>query len=137
MLAVSSKGSYGLAAIFELALYYNKGPLQIKNISEAQGIPQHYLEQLLVKLKRCGLVKSFRGAQGGYELIKKPAEIQVYDVLLCLEGEIEMVNSPGNYEVLKYFWNNVKNEVIKPFQMTIEDLIMENNRIKDHIIYSI
>ena len=64
MLSVSQKLRYGLVALYELALRYHDGPVQIREIAGAHGAPQPYLEQLMGTLKRSGLVQSYRGSQG-------------------------------------------------------------------------
>lgn len=84
---LSCKSEYVLLALFELANHYHKGePLQIRQIAAAQNIPERYLEQLLVSLKTGGLVKSTRGAKGGYVLAREPRKITLLDTLRCLEG---------------------------------------------------
>jgi Rrf2 family cysteine metabolism transcriptional repressor len=83
---LSSRTRYGMRAILELALEYGKAPLQIKTISEREDISNKYLEQLIAMLKASGLVRSIRGPRGGYILAKPPAEIQLKDVFLTLEG---------------------------------------------------
>ena len=70
---ISTKGVYGLAAIYELSKHKDDTPMQIKDISANASIPQNYLEQLLSKLRRADLVKSVRGARGGYTLAKSDA----------------------------------------------------------------
>ena len=137
MFTISSKGSYGLAAVLGFALQYGKGPVQIKNIAEEYKIPQHYLEQLLVKLKNGGIMKSFRGAYGGYSLAKKPSDITVLEVLKCLEGENILVNNPGELQVLQNYWLNAKNQIEEVFEITIEDLVIENTKIVNHINFEI
>ncbi len=137
MLTISAKVSYGLAAVFDLAQNYNGDPVQIKTISENQDIPQQYLEQLMIKLKQSGIVKSFRGASGGYILIKDPAEITVYEIILCFEGPIELINTSCKSEVLKNFWTKTENDIRKYFQVTIQELILEQKRFLNRIEYSI
>jgi len=85
---LSTKGEYGLRAMFELAQYYGDGPIPLKLIAEKQSISEPYLEQLLGSLRRAGLVESTRGAQGGYSLAKKPEDIYVGDIIRTLEGPI-------------------------------------------------
>merc|ERR1712013_519223 len=70
MAIVSTKGVYGLTAILILAKEKNKDLLQIKEIAAKGEIPQNYLEQILVTLKKSGLVESIRGANGGYKLLQ-------------------------------------------------------------------
>lgn len=88
MIRVSTKGRYGLNAVFALAMQEDKTPLSIKQISEGTQVPLPYLEQILINLRKAGYVESIRGAKGGYVLAKLPDEINVYDLLMILEGEI-------------------------------------------------
>ena len=84
---LSCKCEYALLALLELATQYNEGePLQIRQIATQQNIPDRYLEQLLATLRRGGLVKSQRGAKGGYILAREPWKITLLEVLNCLEG---------------------------------------------------
>lgn len=85
---MSTKGRYGVKALFELALHYGEGPVSLKSVAESQGLSEHYLEQLVSPLRRAGLVKSVRGAQGGYELARNPEKITVGDIIRVLEGPI-------------------------------------------------
>jgi len=85
---LSTKGRYGLKAMFELALHFGEGPIPLKDIAEKQNISEHYLEQLIATLRKDGLVNSVRGAQGGYLLSSEPKKITVGDVIRSLEGNI-------------------------------------------------
>lgn len=85
---VTTKGHYGLMAMAELALHHGQGPVSLKTIAENQGLSEHYLEQLFASLRRAGLVRSVRGAQGGYLLGREPEEISVGDALRVLEGPL-------------------------------------------------
>ena len=77
---ISTKGVYGLTAMYELSKHQEDTPMQIKDISSNANIPQNYLEQLLSKLRRAELVKSIRGARGGYILARSPSEIKIVDI---------------------------------------------------------
>jgi len=84
---LSCKTEYALLALLELTAYYNGGePRQIRQIAAQQNIPDRYLEQLLATLRRGGLVRSQRGAKGGYFLAREPWKVTVLDVVACLEG---------------------------------------------------
>ena len=89
---LSTKGRYGIHAMYDLAQFGSETPQPIKSIAERQNIPEAYLEQLIGQLRRSGLVKSVRGAQGGYLLSRSPSEITVGEVLRTLEGELAMVD---------------------------------------------
>ncbi|MGI0491093.1 RrF2 family transcriptional regulator [Alkalinema pantanalense CENA528] len=95
---LSCKSEYALLALLELAVRYRSSePLQIRQISAQQNIPDRYLEQLLAILRRGGIVKSQRGAKGGYLLAREPWKISLFDVLNCLEG-VESQESEGDHE---------------------------------------
>lgn len=89
---LSTRGRYGIHAMYDLAKHYGDGPQSIKLIAERQGIPEAYLEQLIAILRREKLVISNRGAQGGYRLVREPAQITVGDVLRALEGGLNLVD---------------------------------------------
>ncbi|NLG25381.1 MAG: Rrf2 family transcriptional regulator [Clostridiales bacterium] len=89
---LSTKGRYGIHAMYDLALSGNDAPQPISRIAERQNIPEAYLEQLFGTLRRSGLVASVRGAAGGYLLSRPPGEITVGEVLRALEGELAFVD---------------------------------------------
>ncbi|MDU4960631.1 MAG: Rrf2 family transcriptional regulator [Sporomusaceae bacterium] len=89
---LSTKGRYGVAAMYDLALHYGQGPISLKSVALRQGISEHYLEQLMSTLRRAGFVKSVRGAQGGYTLTREPAVISVGDIIRIMEGPIAPVD---------------------------------------------
>ena len=89
---LSTKGRYGVVAMYDLAMHFGEGPISLKNVAVRQQISEHYLEQLMGQLRKAGLVKSTRGAQGGYILVKKPSEITVGDIIRVMEGPIAPVD---------------------------------------------
>ena len=89
---LSTRGRYGIHAMYDLAVHYGDGPQSIKCIAERQNIPEAYLEQLIAMLRRAKLVISNRGAQGGYRLAREPREVTVGDVLRALEGGLNLVD---------------------------------------------
>ena len=72
---LSTKGRYGLRALIDLAQHGGEGPVSITSIAERQEISERYLEQLMSKLKKAGIIQSIRGAQGGYVLAKELEEV--------------------------------------------------------------
>lgn len=88
---ISTKGRYGLTIMLELAREYGNGPMSLKAIANKNELSIHYLEQLATPLRNAGLVKSIRGAYGGYQLVNEPAEITVGDIIRVLEGPITLV----------------------------------------------
>jgi Rrf2 family cysteine metabolism transcriptional repressor len=88
VMRVSTRAWYGLMAMVELGLRERQGRVQVREISESQGIPEEYLEQLMMPLKRAGLVRSQRGVRGGYTLARPASQITVLEILEALEGPI-------------------------------------------------
>lgn len=89
---LSTKGRYGVAAMYDLALHFGQGPISLKSVANRQGISEHYLEQLMGTLRKAGYVKSLRGSQGGYALAKDPENITVGDIIRIMEGPIAPVD---------------------------------------------
>lgn len=83
---ISAKGEYAIKAMLDLAMSRERGLIPIQEIAARQSIPQRYLEQVLLSLKRAGLLTSKRGSTGGYHLTKAPEEITVGAVLRAVEG---------------------------------------------------
>ncbi len=88
---LSTRGRYGVRAVFDMA-YYGKGrPAQIRAIAERQEIPVRYLEQILNRLRKAGIVRTVRGPKGGYFLGRNPAQITVADIVRATEGPLKLV----------------------------------------------
>lgn len=92
---LSTKGRYGLRAMIDLADFSEEMPQSIASIAARQSISDSYLEQLMAKLKKAGLITSIRGSQGGYVLAKPGEEISVGDILRALEGDLSPVKCMG------------------------------------------
>ncbi len=88
MLKLSTKGQYGVRAMFEIAKNYKKGPITIREIADRQNVSVAYLEQLLNRLRKEKLIKSRKGPGGGYILGRHPGEISVRTILTTLEGPV-------------------------------------------------
>ena len=86
---VSTRGDYACRALLSLTLHSSEsGPTSVRDIAERTGLPQPYLEQILLALKGAGLVRSKRGVGGGYVLAKAPADIKVSDIISAVDGPI-------------------------------------------------
>ncbi|MFN6482570.1 MULTISPECIES: RrF2 family transcriptional regulator [unclassified Nostoc] len=129
-MVISNKSEYALLALLELASCYPKGEaLQIREIAALQDIPNRYLEQLLATLRRGGLIKSIRGAKGGYVLARDPAKITVFDAFSCMEGSDIVVSpcepTPNTVEgeIIQEVWQEARqaaNSVLEKY--TLQDL---------------
>lgn len=84
----STRGEYGVRLMVELARHFGGGPVSLSEMAYHEDLPRPYLEQLVVSLREADLVRSTRGARGGYELSRHPAEIRMSEVIKALEGPI-------------------------------------------------
>lgn len=139
---LSTKGRYGLRALIDLAQYSEIEPVSISSIALRQDISEKYLEQLMTLLKKAGIIKSIRGASGGYILAKDAKDISVGDVLRALEGSLELVECPafGEHEsceaaggcVTKYVWKKINESIDQTVnEMKIDELVQESKKIKE------
>lgn len=134
---LSTKGKYGVKAMVDLAINYGKSPVSIKNISKRQHISEYYLEQLFSHLRKAKLIKSVRGAQGGYILNKEPKDITVSDVFDVLEGPIEIsdciegeVCSNSSCCASRLLWEKLKESIDNVTKtMTLQDMIDDYNKM--------
>ena len=137
MFTLSAKASYGLTAMLDLAGRRAQGPVQIKDIAEPNGIPQHYLEQILAQLRKAGVVESYRGAQGGYALARKPGEISVREILARLDGPLEVVPDGRSGTVLDFFWTGLEREIDRLLDISLEELQLRRQRAEGQFTYTI
>jgi Rrf2 family cysteine metabolism transcriptional repressor len=121
---ISTKGRYGLTIMIELAKKYGEGPISLKSIAQSNDLSEHYLEQLVAPLRNAGLVKSVRGAYGGYTLGNLPSEISAGDIIRVLEGPISPVEGIEDEEPAKReLWIRIRDAVKDVLDnTTIEDL---------------
>lgn len=129
---ISSKGDYGLRALVDLARHHDAGaPVQVKDIARRQMIPEEYLGQLMVGLRRAGLVHSVRGAAGGYRLARPPGEITVAQVIETVEGPLALLDGlserppargPGA-AIRALWWEAGQAALVVLRGVTIQDLV--------------
>ena len=89
---LTTRGRYAVMAMADLALFKDKGPTSLTDISLRQNISLAYLEQIFIKLKNKNLVKSIRGAKGGYVLESSPEEIKISNIISAVDEEVKMLN---------------------------------------------
>lgn len=141
---ISTKGRYGLRALLDLAVNSNGEHVALSNIAERQSISENYLEQVFSSLRKAGIIKSVKGAQGGYILAEKPSNIRVGSILRVLEGDLSVVQDDGNhpqnyYESIQYclklkVWDKMS-ESINNFvdSLTLEDLVQDYKTLNNDI----
>lgn len=143
---ISTKGRYAVRAMIDLATNSKDQPVPLSQISERQGISLNYLEQLFVRLRRSGLVKSVRGPGGGYFVAKSPGEISIKDVLLAAEENMHIVECL-KYEddgfcdqykfdecVTRMIWKRLGDQILKAMgDISIQDLCEEKAKIENRL----
>ena len=131
---LSTKGEYASRAMLELSLRHGQGPVHSWEISKAQHIPERYLEQILLLLKRAGYLKSRKGRHGGYILAKPPSAVTVAEVIRVMDGPLApidcvsvMAHEPCPMENtcgLRWLWKDVRDAVAAILERTtFEDLV--------------
>ncbi len=125
---VSTRSEYGCRAMLELSRNYGQGRLSADAISKRQEIPERYLEQILLALRRAGFIHSRRGPGGGYVLVRPPDEIFVADVIRTLDGHLAPVAcaSESAYQPcpredncgLHWLWVQVRNDLANRLENT-------------------
>lgn len=136
---LSTKGRYGVKAMVDLAIHYGEAPISIKSISQRQNISEYYLEQLFSSLRKAKLIKSIRGAQGGYVLNKLPEEITISNIMDVLEGPIEIsdcVDGVICHNVdccaTRLLWQKIKNSIDEVTNsVTLKDIVDDYNKIQE------
>ena len=134
---LSTRGRYGARAAFELAKHYGEGPIMVRQIAKRQEISERYLEQILNSLRTAELVKSTRGARGGYELARQPADITIGEVVRNLEGPFDIVPCTSESECGRIaecitcdIWAEVKTAIENVLDnITLADLV-EKDRLR-------
>lgn len=138
---ISTKGRYGLRAVLDLAMHGEKEAVSLSSIAERQHISVSYLEQLISKLRKAGIVNSVRGAQGGYMLAKPAGEISVGDILRALEGDLHPVDCAeiaggdnscqgADICVSKFVWKRISDSISQAVDtLMLSDLAAEGNAL--------
>lgn len=134
---VSTRGEYGVRAMVALAKSYGEAPMSITTMAKLSSVPYAYLEQLIVPLRRAGLVESKRGAQGGYRLTRSPELVRVGDVYRVMEGPVAPMDcvseDPADQTCplidgcqTRPVWLKVRDSIVDALDsMTLADLIRE------------
>jgi Rrf2 family cysteine metabolism transcriptional repressor len=138
---LSTKGEYASRAMLELALRFDEGALHIRDISAAQDIPERFLEQILLQLKRAGYLRSRKGPHGGYFLAKSPSRISVAEVIRVMDGPLAPIgcvsvtakafcDREGSCG-LKGLWKEVRDAIASILERTtFEDLAERTRQVR-------
>lgn len=145
---LSTRGRYGARAMLDLALNCGEGPILLRDIARRQEVSEKYLEHSISALRKAGLVRSIRGARGGYVLAKSPSQIRLSEIMQILEGSmapVECVDDPQVCQraqlcVTRDIWAKIKEAVDNILEsITLEDMVERQNRKRNSkgIVYNI
>lgn len=130
---LSTKITYGVRALFDIAYHSCGIPAKVNDIARRQGMSPRYIEQIFIKFKKAGFIKTVRGPKGGYMLAREPEKISLGDIIRSIEGDIELVSckpAEGSSEcvfskecVTAPIWGELNSKVASFFDsITIKDL---------------
>jgi len=138
---ITTQGDYAVRCLMAIGRLGRKGPVSIRRIVDSEGLPQDYIEQLLLKLRRGRLIKSVRGVNGGYLLSRPPDKITIRDVLTAMEGQAFEVICARNKKahksccrndekcVLRGVWEGLKGRIEDYLDsVSVQDLIDKEGR---------
>ena len=140
---LTSKGRYAVMALVDLAKFFSRNPVSLRDISLRQGISLDFLEQIFSKLKRNEIVQSIRGTQGGYILNKQPNEIKLANIFHAVDETVKTVqckkeskkgcNGKASKCITHNLWDELETHINNFFEnKSLEDLLTNNreNRIQ-------
>lgn len=137
---VSTRGEYGVRAMVALARHYGAGPMSIAAMAKESSVPYAYLEQLIVPLRRAGIVESKRGAQGGYQLTRDPHLVRVGEIYRVMEGPVAPMDcvseDPADQTCpliegceTRPVWLKVRDSIVEALDsMTLADLVSQGRQ---------
>lgn len=138
---LTSKTDYGLRALIDLALHASGPPVQSHDIATRQGIPESYLNQLLILMRRAGLIRSLRGPQGGHQLARPPGAISIAAIVAALDGPTasEGTNQPSEARgndaatdlVVRAAWEQVSAAIDNALGRITLDMLLEQRQRHD------
>lgn len=143
---ISSKSEYGLRALFDLAQRYGEGPIQSRDIHERQGIDENYLNQILILLRKAGLIESLRGPQGGHRLAREPEKITILEALTALEGPLlppeagaeNPTTDPFDRDIIREIWDDLRSTIQEHLGATnLDDLRQRKRSREGEVMYYI
>jgi Rrf2 family transcriptional regulator, cysteine metabolism repressor len=134
---VTTRGFYALAAMTELLNYPVKKAVKIKEIAKNADVPQKYLEQILLDLKKNNLLKSIKGAHGGYLLAKSAQKILIWEILDAVENDFLKEDFSSQNPVMKLYWKESFSSLKEVFNHPLSDLIQFQQRADSNFMFHI
>ncbi len=138
MIQLSTRVRYAARAMIELAVNYEKAPVQLHEIACKQDISVKYLEQIMAPLRTRGFVRTQKGSRGGYHMAIKPENITLYDIVECVEGSMSPVACLDNEDscertdkcVTRRIWSNVQEAISRELKaVSLSELASEQKTL--------
>ena len=137
---LTTRGRYAVMAMADLALFNDKGPTSLTDISLRQNISLSYLEQIFIKLKNKNLVRSVRGSKGGYKLTNSPDEIKISNIISAVDEEVKMLNCKKDSKkgcnnkstkcITHNLWDQLDQHINSFFEkVKLQDLVKKNQTL--------
>ncbi len=137
MTGISTKTIYAVAALHELSMIPEDAVLKIKDIAERANVPQNFLEQILLELRKQGMLISVKGAHGGYRLAKPIKDITLKDIVMVLETDALSDVCRTNNPTLKLFWEDIREGVASVFDIPLSELKQYQQKANHTLNFSI
>ena len=137
---LTTKGRYAVMAMADIALFRDKEPISLTDVSLRQNISLAYLEQIFIKLKNKNLVKSIRGAKGGYVLVIPPEDIKISSIISAVDEEVKMLNCKKESKrgcnnksskcITHNLWDQLDQHINNFFEkVKLQDLVKKNQTL--------
>jgi len=137
MFGLSTKTYYAIAALYELDSRGSDKAIKIKEIATSANIPQNFLEQILLALKKSGILLSIKGAHGGYKLNSPLSQITLADIIEILEDGYFQSTCKTENDVLKLFWNDIQVKTKTNFNIPLSEFKTYRSKINQTLDFSI
>jgi len=137
MIGISSKTIYAVAAIHQLDLIKSEDRLKIKEIASRANVPQKFLEQILLELKKSSILNSIKGAKGGYSLAKPITEIKLKEIIRILENNAFSDICKTDNPILQLFWKEKQEALENLFNTPLSELKTYQERVTQNFNYMI
>lgn len=137
MIGISTKTIYAVAALHELGAIQENEVLKIKEIAARAAVPQSFLEQILLELKKQGILLSVKGAHGGYRLAKDLKDITLKDIITILETDAFADLARTDNMALKLFWDDIQQGIMEVFSIPLSELKNYQMKANHALNYSI
>ncbi|WP_294954335.1 Rrf2 family transcriptional regulator [Sulfurovum sp.] len=137
MTGISTKTIYAVAALHELSQVQEDAVLKIKDIASRAAVPQNFLEQILLELRKKSILISVKGAHGGYKLAKPLKDITLKDIVMILETDALSDVCRTDNPTLKLFWEDIREGVANVFDIPLSELKNYQQKANHTLNYSI